>query len=160
MERSQGHSQTRISIIFFIPQKKKKEKEIEGEGERGEGWWGCAAKGRRRAWGFGAEELRKETTGGLRARASVFQLNSSLSRKPLYRLADPLSPSQSFLPLSAMQNPSPAPSQITPPSAGPWQFMNYSTERCSCPDSLPCFLPTSWGPRFLYILNMQKTGNF
>lgn len=32
MERSQGHSQTRISIIFFIPQKKKRLKEREGEG--------------------------------------------------------------------------------------------------------------------------------
>lgn len=44
-------------------------------------------------------ELRKETTRGLQARGSVFQLNFSLSQKPLYRLADPLS-SQQELPAS------------------------------------------------------------
>lgn len=35
MEQSQGHSQTRISIIFFIPQQKKNGEEIEG----GVGGW-------------------------------------------------------------------------------------------------------------------------
>lgn len=41
MEQSQGHSQTRISIIFFIPQQKKKEEEPEGGG-----------------WGGGVERFR------------------------------------------------------------------------------------------------------
>ncbi|CAB1453502.1 unnamed protein product [Pleuronectes platessa] len=59
MEQSQGNSQTRISVIFFTPQKEKKENEIEGERETG---WAA---------------------------------------------------DQNFLPLSAMQNHSPAPSQIT-----------------------------------------------
>lgn len=33
--------------------------------------------------------------------------------------------------------------------AGLWQFMNWSTERCSCPDSLPCFLCTAGSHSFL-----------
>lgn len=47
----------------------------------------------------------------------MFQLNLSLSWKPLYRLADPLKAlglSQSFLLLSTMQNPSPTFRRITP----------------------------------------------
>jgi len=77
---------------------------LEGSSKKGGGLHG----------GLGAVKLRKETTEGLRARGSVFQFNFSLSRKPLYRLVDPLSLSQSFLPLSTAQKPSPAPSQVTP----------------------------------------------
>lgn len=61
-----------------------KEKEIEGEsGARGmqrrsEGFSKKKKKKRVSAWGFGVDELRKETTGGLRALGSTFQLNFSL----------------------------------------------------------------------------------
>ena len=146
MEQTQGHSQTQISIILFLYHKSKRKKKRLGGG------WGQIeeVKGRRSALGFGAKTLRKETTGGLRARGSVFQLKFSLSRKALYRLADPLSLSQSFLPLSAMQNPAPSSSQIT---LLRWTVAVYELlhrERCSCPDSLPCFLFTAGGHSFVF----------
>lgn len=53
MERSQCHSQTQISIIYFIPQEKKGLKEQRGGGLR------AAVKVRLSAWGFrdrGVEE--------------------------------------------------------------------------------------------------------
>lgn len=49
MERSQGHSLTRASIIFFKPQKEKeREKEVEGGESWGGGVWG---------WGEGEDGL-------------------------------------------------------------------------------------------------------
>lgn len=87
MERSQGHSQTRIRIIFFIPQKKKKEKEIEGEGGGGggageNGLEGCS---KREAvcmgvWGRGAEEgnHRRITSEGLCVSVKLFSLSETV----------------------------------------------------------------------------------
>lgn len=78
--------------------------------------------------------------------------STSLFWKPLYRLADPfraLSLSQCFLPLSAMQNPSPAWSQIITLIGRLWQFMNHSTRRCSPPGS-PSHPTCRWRKCFLY----------
>lgn len=104
MEQSQGHSQTRISIIFFIPQKKKKEKEIEGERE---GWVesgredGLDGSSKREAvymgvWGRGAEEgnHRRITSEGLCVSVKL----NSLSETVIYTFWPFLS--QSGLPAS------------------------------------------------------------
>ena len=90
-----------------------KEKEIEGGGGR-RTVSRAAVKERLSSWGFVAEEQRRKPQKDYEQGASVFQFNFSFSRKPLYRLVDPLSLSQSFLPLSTMQNPSLTSSQITP----------------------------------------------
>ena len=123
----------------------------EGEGLGGVGGGGggleCSSQEKRRlsARGFGANELRKETTGGLWARASVFQLNFSLSLGNRYI---------DLLTLSAAVRTS----CLRPPcrtthllrakshfSGSLWPFVNYSTESSSCPDSLPCFLYSQLG---------------
>lgn len=135
------------------------EKEIEGEsGARGM---------QRRSEGFGKKRKRKKggcLHGGLGSTSwgrkpqedyehwALCFSSTSLFWKPLYRLADPfraLSLSQSFLPLSAMQNPSPARSQIITLIGWLWQFMNYSTRRCSHPDSFP-HVRLAAGEHFLY----------
>lgn len=79
MERSQGHSQTRISIIFFIPQKKKRLKEREREG----GGDGLEGSSKREAvcmgvWGRGAEEgnHRRIMSEGLCVSVKLFSLGN------------------------------------------------------------------------------------
>lgn len=115
-------------------------------------------------WGRRAEEgnHRRITSEGLYVSVKLLSLgNRYIDLLTLSELSAPVRASCLFLPCGT-PHPLRAKSHL---SCRLWQFMNCSTGRCSCPNSLPFFLPApggwGWGAHFciFYILRLKLAKN-